>query len=57
VAWHKPWRLDAADAEMPRGAKAVAGKLFADAKPTEHNAFKLPLAERALASVLADARG
>lgn len=54
---HKPWRLDAADAEMPRGAKAVAGKLFADAKPTEHNAFKLPLAERALASVLADARG
>jgi xanthine dehydrogenase YagS FAD-binding subunit len=54
---HKPWRLDAADTEMPRGAKAVAGKLFADAKPTEHNAFKLPLAERALASVLADARG
>lgn len=54
---HKPWCLDAADAEMPRGAKAVAGKLFADAKPTEHNAFKLPLAERALASVLADARG
>ncbi len=54
---HKPWRLDAADAEMPRGAKAVAGKLFADANPTEHNAFKLPLAERALASVLADARG
>ncbi len=53
----KPWRLDAADAEMPKGAKAVAGTLFAEARPTEHNAFKLPLAERALASVLAEARG
>ena len=53
----KPWRLDAADAEMPKGAKAVADQLFAEARPTEHNAFKLPLAERALASVLADARG
>jgi len=53
----KPWRLDAADAEMPKGARAVAGKLFADARPTEHNAFKLPLAERALASVLAEPRG
>jgi xanthine dehydrogenase YagS FAD-binding subunit len=54
---HKPWRLDAADAEMRKGARATASKLFAEAKPTEHNAFKLPLAERALASVLADARG
>lgn len=53
----KPWRLDAADAEMPKGAKAVADQLFAEARPTEHNAFKLPLAERALASVLAEQRG
>ena len=31
----KPWRLEEADAEMPRGAKAVAAKLLAGAKPTE----------------------
>jgi xanthine dehydrogenase YagS FAD-binding subunit len=53
---HKPWRLEAAEAEMPRGAKAVARGLFADAHPTEHNAFKLPLAERTLAAVLREAR-
>ncbi|MBR0751422.1 xanthine dehydrogenase family protein subunit M [Bradyrhizobium jicamae] len=53
---HKPWRLDAAEAELPRGAKAVARGLFVDAHPTEHNAFKLPLAERTLAAVLRDAR-
>ena len=38
-----PWRDDAADAELPRGSQAVAGRLFADARPTDHNAFKLPL--------------
>ncbi|MDB5489073.1 MAG: xanthine dehydrogenase family protein subunit [Reyranella sp.] len=54
---HKPWRIEAAEVEMPHGAKAVTAKLLADAKPTEHNAFKLPLAERALAAVLAEARG
>ena len=54
---HKPWRIEAADAELPHGAKAVTAKLFADAKPTDQNAFKLPLAERALAAVLAEARG
>ena len=54
---HKPWRAQEADAELSRGAKAVTSRLLAGAKPTEHNAFKLPLAERALAAVLADARG
>jgi len=53
----KPWRVTAAEAEMPRGAKAVAARLFADAKPTRENAFKLRLAERTLAAVLAQARG
>jgi xanthine dehydrogenase YagS FAD-binding subunit len=53
---HKPWRVEAAEAELPRGAKAVASKLLADAKPTRENAFKLTLAERALAAVLTDAR-
>lgn len=54
---HKPWRMEAADAELSHGAKAVTAKLLADAKPTDQNAFKLPLAERALAAVLAEARG
>ena len=54
---HKPWRVEAAEAEMPRGAKAVTARLLAGAKPTEENAFKLKLVERALASVLAEARG
>ena len=53
----KPWRVAAAETEMPRGAKAVTARLFADAKPTRDNAFKLTLAERTLGAVLAEARG
>ncbi|MDQ2103550.1 FAD binding domain-containing protein [Azospirillum isscasi] len=53
---HKPWRVEAAEAEMPRGAKAVAAGLLAGAKPAHDNAFKLTLAERTLAAVLAEAR-
>ena len=40
---HKPWRVEAAEAELPRGAEAVTARLLADARPTEQNAFKLPL--------------
>jgi xanthine dehydrogenase YagS FAD-binding subunit len=54
---HKPWRVEAAEAAMPKGAKAVASRLMADAKPTHDNAFKLTLVERTLASVLAEAKG
>ena len=54
---HRPWRVEAAEAEMPRGAKAVTEKLLAGARPTRENAFKLPLVERTLAAVLAEARG
>ena len=53
----KPWRVDAADAELPRGAGAVASRLLTGATPTKDNAFKLPLVERTLASVLAEAKG
>ncbi|MBJ2155771.1 FAD binding domain-containing protein [Variovorax sp. IB41] len=53
---HKPWRVEAAEAAMPQGAKAVTATLLADAQPTHDNAFKLPLAERALAAALAQAR-
>src|SRR6185503_4621867 len=52
---HKPWRLEAAEADLPRGATAVTRRLLADARPTRDNTFKLQLAERTLASVLAQA--
>jgi xanthine dehydrogenase YagS FAD-binding subunit len=54
---HKPWRVEAAEAELPRGAKAVAARLLEDAKTTRDNAFKLPLVERTIAAVLLDAEG
>jgi xanthine dehydrogenase YagS FAD-binding subunit len=54
---HKPWRMESAEAEMPRGAKAVTAKLLADARTTRDNAFKVMLTERTLASVLAEAKG
>ena len=54
---HKPWRIETAEAEMPRGAKAVTTELLAGAKTTHENAFKLPLVERTLAAVLIEARG
>jgi xanthine dehydrogenase YagS FAD-binding subunit len=54
---HKPWRIEGAETELPRGAKAVMARLFAGASPTADNGFKLPLAERTLAAVLAEARG
>ena len=54
---HKPWRVEAAEAEMPQGAKAVAAGLLAGARPTDENAFKLQLVERTLGAVLAQAKG
>ena len=54
---HKPWRVEAADRELPRGAAAVAARLLADARTTHDNAFKVPLVQRTLASVLAEAKG
>ena len=53
---HKPWRVEAAEAEIPRGAAAVANRLLAGARTTHENAFKVPLAERTLAAVLDQAR-
>jgi xanthine dehydrogenase YagS FAD-binding subunit len=54
---HRPWRIEAAESGMSHGAKAVTAHLLADAKPTPLNAFKLPLVERTLGAVLAEARG
>lgn len=52
----KPWRVEAAEELMPQGARAVAARIFADARPTQDNQFKLALAERILAGVIAEAK-
>jgi xanthine dehydrogenase YagS FAD-binding subunit len=54
---HKPWRVEAAEAELPRGPKGATDLLLANARTTHDNEFKLLLVERTLASVLQDARG
>jgi xanthine dehydrogenase YagS FAD-binding subunit len=53
---HKPWRVESAEQALPRGAKATAEALLADAKPTHDNEFKVKLVERTLAAVLAHAK-
>ena len=53
---HKPWRIEAAERELPRGAKATAGVMLEGARPKQDNSYKLPLAERTLAAALAEAR-
>ncbi|KTE00838.1 molybdopterin dehydrogenase [Sphingopyxis sp. H038] len=54
---YKPWRVEAAEAALPRGAKPVADGLLAGARTTHENAYKLPLVERTLAGVLTQAKG
>ena len=54
---HKPWRVEAAERDMPRGATAVAAGLLAGARTTQDNAFKTVLVERTLASTLTEAKG
>lgn len=52
----QPWRVEAAEQLLPQGASAAAQRLLRDAQPTEGNRYKLKLAERTLAAVLAEAR-
>ncbi|HIV69466.1 MAG TPA: xanthine dehydrogenase family protein subunit M [Candidatus Aquabacterium excrementipullorum] len=54
---HRPWRVEAAEAALPQGAKPMADQLLAGAQPTHDNAFKLPLVERTLGAVLQQAKG
>jgi xanthine dehydrogenase YagS FAD-binding subunit len=54
---HKPWRVEAAEAEVRRGAKAFAARLLRGARTTHENAFKVPLVERTLAAVLIESKG
>ncbi|WP_066726212.1 FAD binding domain-containing protein [Sphingomonas pituitosa] len=53
---HKPWRVEAAEAVLPKGARAAAAIAFADARPTEAARFKLSLATRTLAAVIAEGK-
>ena len=53
---HKPWRVEGAEQRMKSGAKAVADVLLADARTTPENAFKVPLVQRTLHSVLTEVK-
>jgi xanthine dehydrogenase YagS FAD-binding subunit len=53
---HRPWRVEAAEAALPRGAKAISEGLLSGARTTTQNGFKLTLAERAIGAALAQAR-
>ncbi len=53
---HKPWRVEAAEAQMPQGSKAVTDQALAEARPQPDNSFKVKLAERTLAAALSEAR-
>ncbi|WP_395397757.1 xanthine dehydrogenase family protein subunit M [Novosphingobium sp. BL-8A] len=52
----KPWRVEAADGQLGNGAGAVVKTAFAEARPTHENAFKVTLAERTLAALIAENR-
>ena len=52
----KPWRVEAAETALPQGARAVSTRLLAGARPTADNAFKVPLVERTIAAVIAEAK-
>ena len=54
---HKPWRVEAAEHDMPRGAKALTAGILANVRTTHDNAFKVLLVERTIASVLNEAKG
>ena len=53
---HKPWRVEAAESAFSSGAQAFAGALLQGARTTHDNAYKLPLVERTLASIIAEAK-
>lgn len=50
----KPWRVEAAEPLLRDGVKAATRQVFAGARPTPENAFKIALAERTLAAVLVE---
>ncbi|AWL04897.1 FAD binding domain-containing protein [Massilia oculi] len=53
---HRPWRVPAAESQLPRGGKATTAQLLAGARTTDDNAFKILLVERTLDAILAQER-
>jgi xanthine dehydrogenase YagS FAD-binding subunit len=53
----KPWRVEAAETDLPKGSQAFVEGAFAGARPTPNNMFKVKLAERTLNAVLMEVRG
>ena len=54
---HKPWRVDAADAELPHGPTSVTQRLLDGARPQPDNAFKVQLVRRTLVAAITQAKG
>jgi xanthine dehydrogenase YagS FAD-binding subunit len=54
---HRPWRVEEAEGELARGARAASAAILQGACPTEENRFKLDLVERTLGAVLSQAKG
>jgi xanthine dehydrogenase YagS FAD-binding subunit len=54
---HRPWRVPAAEQALPHGGKMVTALLLAGARTTDQNAFKIPLVQRTIDAVLAEAKG
>ena len=54
---HRPWRVPAADQALARGGKAATALLLAGARTTDDNAFKIPLVQRSIDALLAQAKG
>ena len=52
----KPWRVESAEAAIADDRAGAMTTIFAGARPTPENAFKITLADRALAAVMAEAR-
>ncbi|KAB8048767.1 xanthine dehydrogenase family protein subunit M [Janthinobacterium rivuli] len=52
----QPWRIAGAEQALAAGAAAVSERLLAGARPTADNAFKVTLARRTIAAVMAQAQ-
>ena len=53
---HRLWRVEDAEAAMSGGAVEMSKAVFADARPTDDDAFKIPLATRPLAAVITEVK-
>nr|WP_315595965.1 xanthine dehydrogenase family protein subunit M [uncultured Cupriavidus sp.] len=53
----RPWRVEAAEGEMPHGPTAMTQRLLDGATPTQDNAFKIQLVRRTLAAAMLQAKG